>query len=223
MPDRSTPAFVTRALAGGEADADATQTRILDAALTELSAHGMRAATVDTIADRAGVGRVTVFRRFGSKERLVELVLARETRRFLASVNKLFATVEDPGERVVEAFLLCVREARATPLVARPAAEEPGAMLERLSRGDPAPMELGRRFVAAHLRAARGADLVPELDADQVADVLVRLAVSYVLVPSAVVDLSDEEKARAFARGVLAPLVTGPKAPRSISSRRQRR
>jgi TetR/AcrR family transcriptional regulator, repressor for uid operon len=209
-----TPAFLTLALAA-EDTADATQTRILDAALEEFAARGIRAATVDAIAGRAGMGRVTVFRRFGSKEKLADLVYARELRRFLASVNELFATVEDPGERVVEAFVLCVREARENPLVARPASEEPGAMLERLSRGDPSPMELGRRFVASYLEGAR--------DADETADVLVRLAVSYALVPSAAVDLSDEGRARDFARAVLAPLVTGPNAPRPISSRRQRR
>ena len=209
-----TPAFLTLALAAEEA-ADATQTRILDAALHEFAERGIRAVTVDDIAARAGMGRVTVFRRFGSKERLADLVYARELRRFLASVNELFTTVEDPGDRVVEAFVLCVREARENPLVARPAQEEPGAMFERLSRGDPSPMELGRRFVLVYLEGAP--------DADEIADVLVRLAISYALVPSAAVDLSDEERARAFARGVLAPLVTGPKAPRSIDSRRQRR
>jgi len=215
VAEDTTSAFLTRALAGDDPAADATQTRILDAALHEFSARGIRAATVDDIAARAGMGRVTVFRRFGSKERLADLVYARELRRFLASVTELFTTVEDPGERVVEAFVLCVREARDNPLVARPAAEEPGAMLERISRGDPSPMELGRRFVASYLQGSR--------DADEIADVLVRLAISYMLVPSAVVDLSDEAGARDFARAVLAPIVTGPKSPRSISERRQRR
>src|SRR4051812_23999967 len=100
-----TPAFLTLALAE-EAAADATQTRILDAALHEFAARGIRETTVDDIAERAGMGRVTVFRRFGSKERLADLVYARELRRFLASITKLFTTVEDPGERVVETFAL---------------------------------------------------------------------------------------------------------------------
>jgi len=129
VSEETTPAFLTRALTEEDPAADATQTRILDAALHEFSARGMRATTVDDIAERAGMGRVTVFRRFGSKERLVELVLTRELRRFLASVNELFTTVDDPGERVVEAFVFCVREARDNPLVARPATEAPGAML----------------------------------------------------------------------------------------------
>jgi TetR/AcrR family transcriptional regulator, repressor for uid operon len=215
VAEDTTPAFLTRALAGDDATADATETRILDAALHEFAARGIRAVTVDDIAARAGMGRVTVFRRFGSKERLADLVYARELRRFLGSISDRFETVEDPGERVVEAFLLCVREARENPLVTRPAREEPGAMLERISRGDPSSMELGRRFVASYLQGSR--------DADEIADVLVRLAVSYMLVPSAVVDLSDEARAREFARAVLAPIVTGPKSPRSISERRQRR
>jgi AcrR family transcriptional regulator len=207
MAEESTPAFLALAL-GDVQDTDATETRILDAALHEFAARGIRATTVDDIAERAGMGRVTVFRRFGSKEKLADLVYARELRRFLASVTELFTTVEDPGDRVVETFLLCVREARENPLVSRPTAEEPGAMLERLSRGEPSAMELGRRFVVAYLQGAP--------HADQIADVLVRLAISYVLVPSAAVDLSDEDGARDFARRVLAPLVTGPNAPRSI-------
>ena len=54
---------------------DGTETRILDGALQSVAAG---AATMDDIAARAGVGRVTLFRRFGSKEALLRRLYVRE-------------------------------------------------------------------------------------------------------------------------------------------------
>lgn len=177
---------------------DATEERILDAALAAIAEQGTAGATMDDIASRAGVGRMTVFRRFGGKDALVERLLLRELRRFLADVDERLAAIEDPGKRVVEAFLACLRAGIRHPLMSR---AEPGATLERLARGDPAPLEVGRAFVAARLRA-QGAP-----DADEAADVLVRLAASYVLLPGGVVDVRDEAAARGFAERTLAPIV----------------
>ena len=79
---------------------------------------------------------------------------------------------------------------------------------ERLSRGNPSPMDVSRAYVADSLRrlAAAGHPVVE--DADLAADVLVRLVASYCLQPGGPVDLGDEEAVRAFARRVLAPIVT---------------
>jgi AcrR family transcriptional regulator len=186
--------LLARALDDPEA-LDAVESRILDAALAEVAARGSDGATMDDVARRAGVGRMTVFRRFGSKDALIERLMLRETRRFLAEVDARLAAVDDPGERVVEAFLACLRAGTEHPLMARMARVEPGAAMERL------PLEVGRAFVAARLRA----DAVE--NADAVADVLVRLAASYVLFPGEAVDVRDEAAARDFAERTLAPIV----------------
>lgn len=187
-------------------DDDPTVRRILDAALEEVAAHGARGATVDGIAARAGVGRVTVFRRLGSKDALIERLMARELRGFLAAVDAALADIDDPAERIAEAFVACVRASVEHPLVARMARFEPGAALDGLRRGDPSPLELGRMYVAARIRIDLG-ERVDAATADELADVLVRLATTYVLVPSSVVDLRDEQAARDFARRVIAPIV----------------
>jgi AcrR family transcriptional regulator len=175
----------------------ATDERILDAALREFAAHGTEEATMTHIAERAGVGRMTVFRHFGGKEALVERLVLRELRRFLEHVDATLGGIDDPGERVVEAFLLCVRAGAEHPLIARLARTEPGPALERLSRGDPSPLDLGREFVAARLPGR----------SREVADVLVRLAASYVFLPGPTVDASDASAARDLARRTLAPMV----------------
>jgi len=190
-----------RALADTDDAAHATDGRILDAALTECAAYGTRRTTMDDVARRADVGRMTVFRRFGSKEALVERLMARELRRFLAHVDEALAPIEDAGERVAEAFVICVRAVTEHPLIARLARLEPGATLERMGQGQPSALDLGRAFVAQRLDPALA-------NRDEVADLLVRAAAVYALVPGGVVDVRDENAARGFARRVLAPLVT---------------
>ena len=54
-----------------------TSERILDAALALAAASGLRHLTMDDIAARAKVGRMTVYRRFGDKQRLLEALGAR--------------------------------------------------------------------------------------------------------------------------------------------------
>ena len=56
---------------------DALGERILEAALACFEEVGIRRTSMDDIARTAGVGRMTVFRRFGSKDRLAEVVLLR--------------------------------------------------------------------------------------------------------------------------------------------------
>ncbi|HGY10053.1 MAG TPA: TetR/AcrR family transcriptional regulator, partial [Oceanithermus profundus] len=48
-----------------------TYERLLEAALELLAERGYRGATTRAIAERAGVAEVTLFRRFGSKARLL--------------------------------------------------------------------------------------------------------------------------------------------------------
>jgi AcrR family transcriptional regulator len=180
---------------------DATETRILDAAL---EAVAVGESTMDEIAARAGVGRVTLFRRFGSKEALLGRLYAREVAAFLQRVDIALTEFDDPADRIAEAFVVCVREGARHPLLATVPA---GTVLEALAGGDPSPLEAARRFVAERLDPPDNA----------AADLLVRLALTYVLVPSPEVDVHDAAAARAFARARLAPIATAsaPSASRS--------
>ena len=54
--------------------ADATRRRILDAALALLKDGAFHEATMDEVAARAGVTRVTVYRTFGTKDALLQAV-----------------------------------------------------------------------------------------------------------------------------------------------------
>ena len=198
-------ALVTRALRTPAPESSGTDQRILDGALEEVAAAGTGAATMTGVARRAGVGRVTVFRRFGSKEALMERLVLRELRRFLDEVESLIDPGQTPGERIAALFVACLRAGREHPLVSRLVRLEPAVAMRRLAAGSPSPLDVGREFVAARIRADE-----PALAgrADAVADALVRLTASYVLFPPAHLDLTDDEQARAFARDVLGRLVS---------------
>jgi AcrR family transcriptional regulator len=169
-----------------------TDDRILDATLTEVGAHGADGTTVDAIAARAGVSRITVFRRFGSKGALIDQMVQRELQRFLQTIQQ--ARSEDPAERIADAFVACVRLSREHPLAARLVREEPGNVFVQLTRGAPSPLEVAIAFVAAELG-----------DAER-AEALVRLTLTYVLLPAG----DGDQAARAFAGRVLVPLALGP-------------
>ena len=62
--------------------------RIASAALDQFAEYGIRRSTIDDVAKRAGVSRVTVFRRFTNKEHLVEFVIAREIRRGVHELDR---------------------------------------------------------------------------------------------------------------------------------------
>jgi AcrR family transcriptional regulator len=92
------------------ADAQRNLERVLDAA-AELFAERGCDVSVDEIANRAGVGHATVFRRFPTKDALIAAVVSRQIRQLGAYVEQLTAERE-PGE-AFEAFIWHVAELHA--------------------------------------------------------------------------------------------------------------
>jgi AcrR family transcriptional regulator len=71
-------------------DANATRTRILEAAAEEFAAEGMAGARVDRIAERAQANKASIYSYFGSKDELFEVVLR-------SKVGVLGGVVIDPA------------------------------------------------------------------------------------------------------------------------------
>jgi hypothetical protein len=65
----------------------------------------------------------------------------------------------------------------------------------------------GRAFVAARLRASQAAGVLGAVDVDEAAELLVRLAFSFVLIQESVLPLEDEAHARDVARRLIAPVL----------------
>ncbi|GAA1534628.1 TetR/AcrR family transcriptional regulator [Actinomadura kijaniata] len=176
-------------------DLDDLDARILDAALAEFETYGLRRVSVEDVARRAGVARTTIYRRFTNKEQLLQAVILREVRRFLTAIAEATEDLPTPEDAVVEGFVAGLRGARTHPLMTRVLQSEPEAFLPQLTMNGGAVMLAARDILADQLRRFGNAD-----DADTVAEVLLRLAVSFLLLPGGGLPLEDEASIRAFAR-----------------------
>ena len=190
-----------------EPPADPTSERILDAALELAAASGLDNLTMDEVARRAGVGRMTVYRRFGDRPALVQALGVRETRRSLAQI----AAAIDPGlpiaARIAEGFVAALRVARTHPLLVRVSRFEPEVLLEAMrSETDPIADTL-RSFLIAFGRQAQQAGELPDLDLEATSEMLVRIGVSFVLIPRSVINWEDEDAARELALNLFGPMV----------------
>lgn len=204
------PVALFRAFAGAAADADtgATRARILDAALALFLGFGIRRTTIDEVARRAGLGRATVYRAFADKNALVQAVVIRECALAIRNIGRRLQPVDDPGQRFIEAFVLTVQGARNHPLVQRLFATEAEWLLPYFTvHGGPV-LELARTFAAGHLRILQAAGHFPGLDADDAAELCIRLFHSLVLTPGSRVSAQDEQGLRRYARDFLLPLLT---------------
>ena len=201
MIDAQLIEVVGGASTGGNIDeaADRTSQRILDAALQEAAAVGLQRITVEDVVRRAGVSRMTAYRRYPRRDDLVESLVRRETQRFLGAVADAIDSVEDPNEGVAEAFIAAVTFAREHP------------MLRRAGHVEPAPIDsaellkMGSAFIANYIHGdAPGA---PSQKMRWVADVFARLFFTYISMPPTDPDFADDSELRRFAHEVLTPMV----------------
>jgi len=203
---------------------DATSEQILDAALAVGAESGLRNLTMEEVARRAGVGRVTVYRRFDDRDRLLEALAVRECRRGLAALKQVFERGGSVEQIVADVFVTALRLAREHPLASRTLRLEPEYVLATLRAHDGQLLGLLRGAMTAQVRAGQKAGVVSaELDPDLAAEVAVRLGLSYLLLPEGMVRLDDEAACRALVHELVVPIVTG-RAPRrkKRSARRHR-
>lgn len=186
---------------------DAASDALLDAASALLAEHGARHWSVEDVAERAGVGRATVYRRFASRDDLMKAAVTRDAQRFFGAVADSVHGCESLEDKVVHGFLNGVRLALASPL---------GSLLRR----DPA-ASMSLLASESLLRAATDAltdryeailghplPASERADAEVSAEALVRLGLSFVLIPGVAVDTAHPSEALSRLAGILRPLLT---------------
>ena len=184
---------------------------IADAALRQFELFGLSRSTMDDIARRAKIARVTLYRRFPGKDALIDAVMLRELRRFMSELDTALGPFDDADDRLVEGFIFVLNAIRHHRLLQRVLESEPETILPNLTvHGSPF-IAAARDYLAARLlRDLDGARTPDEIEI--VADIVVRLLLSYLLTPQTLVDLDDPAEARAFALRYLRPVLVG--APR---------
>jgi AcrR family transcriptional regulator len=99
--------------------ADEGDAALLDAARECVLAVGVRRTTFSDVARRAGVSRMTLYRRFGDLEALLSALMTREFGRLVAAAREHARELPTTRERVVATVVHGARALAADPLFGR--------------------------------------------------------------------------------------------------------
>lgn len=189
-------------------DTDQTRKRLLDAAYEQFCRLGIHRSSMEDVARRANLSRITVYRRFATKDVLVEQVILREFRRYF---EQFLVDIEDArtaADRVVLGFVSSLRAFRGNPLIGGLLTTDPNLLASSMIGDDGRMLAAVQRFLAGQLRSEQAAGNVPaDLDIDLVAEMMARISASFLAVPSHIVDLDDDAQLAAIAWQFLVPML----------------
>ena len=205
-------ALVREALETATAESDPTAERILGGALALLEDFGLRRMTVEDVARRVRMSRVTIYRRFAGKDALVRAVLLRELRRFFAAIDERVSDIETTEDRLVEGFAFALQFLHDHKLLNRFLRTEPDLLLPYLTVDAGPVLDAARQFLAERLEQEIDEGRLAPLDVQVAGELLARLVLSFFLTSHSVVPLATPDEARRFARVYLAPALSATSA-----------
>jgi AcrR family transcriptional regulator len=181
--------------------------RVAAAALDEFAEHGIRRTSMEDVARRAGVSRMTIFRRFTSKQGLVQVVIAREVRRGMEELDLMWESAETLEDRLVAGFEFAGRYVRGHPLFDLLLRSEPEVLLPPLTLDGGPVLKLYRSLIAQRLQAEANAGRAASTDIDDVAEVIARLAISLLLTRDGTITPDDPHSIVRLVKLTLLPML----------------
>jgi AcrR family transcriptional regulator len=172
---------------------------LLDAAATLIIERGYRRVRMQDVADAVGVSRQTVYNEFGDKWRLAQSLTLRENERYLDAMDDALTRHADLYSAVAAAVAYTLDTAADDPLKK---ATLTGAGSEDLlplmtTRAEPVLFAAKERIVAHVLRQWPHLD---QTEVTELADAVVRLTMSHVLLPTDPPEVVAARLARLVAR-----------------------
>ena len=202
-------------------DTDSVAERILDAALGQFEDFGLRRSTMEDIAKRCGMSRITIYRRFPKKENLIEAVVLRELKSFLDCLERVGGEADGGAgaagggglsaeDKMVERIAFALQYLGNHPLLRRLLRTEPESILPSLTVNGGVVVDMAREHIAAFIRHDLFGVRTPPAEAERhvqiVAELGVRIVLSFILTPSSAIPMATLEDARAFAKDLIAPV-----------------
>ncbi|HZQ31922.1 MAG TPA: helix-turn-helix domain-containing protein [Mycobacterium sp.] len=164
-------------------EADSVTTKILDAAVAEFEKHGVRRVALDDVARRAGVSRMTIYRRFANRDELVTAVIDRENEVLFAEIADELKSSGPQSNYYVEAFTSAIMQLRHHRVLNRMITDEPALTLQLAHLHYPAALvrmaDALRVIFPAGFAQRIGSEAVDEL-----ADTILSYALMALLLPS---------------------------------------
>lgn len=181
--------------------------QILEAALSLFTENGVRKTSIDDIAEKAGIGRATVYRKFKDKDELIQAAILMEISRNLKIIEEHVKDFVSPVDAMIEGFIYAVHLVHKNSLAQRLFDGEADYILPFLTfRLGPA-MAFARNHAAEQIREAQRLGEMSDLPADTTAEMLLRMMQSLILSPNGVIDPKDKDSLRRYAMNYLRPML----------------
>lgn len=193
-----------------------TDEAILEAALQQIAITGVRRTSADDIARRAGVNRVTLYRRLGGREAILQAAYLQETARVLGIIESAIGAVPEPGTRgfdpaeyVVDFFAVTIKTLRENRILRQLLETDREETLVSLTFDAGDTLRVSAAFCAVRIRQLRAHldPVPPDEDIDATAITLARLAQSLLLTQSAPPTLRTRSRMREYAELVIVSMV----------------
>jgi AcrR family transcriptional regulator len=191
---------------------DGTEERILAAAELCLARYGMSRLSMTDVATQAGISRGGVYLHFADRRTLIDAVLTRAATRFVASSAESISRRRTLVAQVAEAAVFIREHLGDSMLTLRLPADEESLLATLLTSRLERMVEDWVEFWLPYLAAAevRG-ELRPGVDHRQAAEWIVRMMLSFAVMPAVSFDADRPEQVRAFVRSFIVDgLGSGP-------------
>ena len=176
---------------------------ILDAAREVFEEYGARRANVDDVAQAAGISRSTLYRRLPQQGGAAAGGHRSARPRSSSTSSTGWPRDLPPQEAVIECFAQGIAIMREIPVLGRLAKTEP-----EMITGMPGSESLRRRPLPPRRATLRRSGArMPDDELHLVAELLLRLASTFLLDPGGTLDLTDPPAVRDYAKRFLSPLV----------------
>jgi AcrR family transcriptional regulator len=154
----------------------------LDAAAKCFARHGLKRTSVQDVARELGVDRTTVYRQVGTIPQQARLLAARELQRLVVSIPARATQPVGPGG-IIEIMASVIDDVRVHPVMTKLLADDTDT-ITLASVGDlPALLDRVAKVLAPMLSTAMASGVLAKRDPVVLAEWLIRLVVTLVLVP----------------------------------------
>lgn len=167
---------------------EATRIRLLDATRLGLTQFGAQRLSMSDVADLAGVSRPTLYRYFPSKDELLRALAEHEAHRFESGLSR--ALRDQPRAQRLDAALQFIVRYLGSYGLQQLVQVESVFVLQRIATGFPEQRAHLARLIQESLSDTEfDPNHPPALSPEDTADLVLRIAMSYFLIPNA--DRSD--------------------------------
>jgi len=193
--------------------ADKITDRILRTAQEQFELVGIRRTSIEDIARQCGVGKATLYRRFPSKEAVVDAVVLKEVQRYLDGNAVARSRGDTFEERLINGVVFTVEFVRDNALLNKLRSTEPETILRSLTvDADPIidwASEVSAELLANELLSGTTPTAAQRRQLLAAGELQTRLTLSFALTPHTTIDRSTPAGLRAYALDFILPLITG--------------